>query len=66
VWPECIAIKVVSFTDGKVLAKCSHCKIVAFIAASDYGTSNMKKLLENCKAYQATKASQEGGQRKFE
>uniref|UniRef100_A0A7C9DX17 BED-type domain-containing protein n=1 Tax=Opuntia streptacantha TaxID=393608 RepID=A0A7C9DX17_OPUST len=52
-----------SFPDGKKRARCSHCKTATFIALSNYGTSNMRKHLEKCKAYQATKkeSQEEGG-----
>ncbi|KAJ8432109.1 hypothetical protein Cgig2_010233 [Carnegiea gigantea] len=56
-----------NFSDGKKRAQCSHCKKATFIAVARYGTSNMKKHLEKCKAYQATKASEEGeGEKRFE
>ncbi|KAJ8430110.1 hypothetical protein Cgig2_007083 [Carnegiea gigantea] len=50
---------------GKKRTKCSHCKKATFIAIVRYGTSNMKKHLEKCKAYQATKSSEGGGEKRF-
>ena len=67
VWLDFIVIDGNNFTDGKKRAQCSHCKKATFIAIAQYGTSNMKKHLEKCKAYQATKASEErGGEKRFE
>ena len=66
VWQEFLVIDGASFTDGKKRAKCSHCKTSTFIASSNYGTSNMRKHLEKCKAYQATKNASQGGQKRFE
>jgi len=67
VWLDFIVIDGNNFSDGKKLAQCSHCKKATFIAVARYGTSNMKKHLEKCKAYQATKASEEGGgEKRFE
>ncbi|KAJ8426297.1 hypothetical protein Cgig2_007528 [Carnegiea gigantea] len=65
-WLDFIVIDGNNFSDGKKGAQCSHCKKAAFIAVVRYGTSNMKKHLEKCKAYQATKASEEGGGEKRE
>ncbi|KAJ8452451.1 hypothetical protein Cgig2_000040 [Carnegiea gigantea] len=48
-----------NFSDGKKGAKCSYCKKATFLAIAQYGTSNMKKHLEKCKAYQAAKSSEE-------
>ncbi|KAJ8438619.1 hypothetical protein Cgig2_017957 [Carnegiea gigantea] len=55
-----------NFSDGKKRAKCSHCKKVTFIAIVQYRTSNIKKHLEKCKAYQAAKSSEGGGEKMFE
>jgi len=63
VWQEFLVIDGASFPDGKKRAKCSHCKAATFIAPLNYRTSNMRKHLEKCKAYQATKkeSQEEGG-----
>jgi len=50
--------------DGKKRAKCSYCKKATFIPIAQYGTT--KKHLEKCKAYQAAKSSEGGGERRFE
>ena len=56
-----------NLSDGKKRAKCSHCKKATSIAIAQYATSNIKKHLEKCKAYQATTASEEGGgEKRFE
>ncbi|KAJ8434927.1 hypothetical protein Cgig2_029773 [Carnegiea gigantea] len=57
VWLDFIVIDGNNFSDGKKRAQCSHCKKATFIAIAQYGMSNMKKHLQKCKAYQATKAS---------
>jgi len=55
-----------NFSDGKKRAKCSHCKKATFVAITQYGTSNMKKHLEKCKAYQVAKSSEGEGEKRFE
>ncbi|KAJ8429662.1 LOW QUALITY PROTEIN: hypothetical protein Cgig2_001658 [Carnegiea gigantea] len=47
-----------NFSDGK-------CKKTTFIAIAQYGTSNMKKHLETCKAYQAAKSTEGGGEKRI-
>ncbi|KAJ8427566.1 hypothetical protein Cgig2_006637 [Carnegiea gigantea] len=66
VWLEFLVIDGTNFSDGKKRAKCSHCKKATFIAIAQYETSNMKKHLEKCKAYQAAKSSEGGGEKRFE
>ncbi|KAJ8436079.1 hypothetical protein Cgig2_000981 [Carnegiea gigantea] len=67
-WLEFLVIKGKNFSDGKKRAQCLHCKKATFIAIAQYETSNMKKHLEKCKAYQAAKAfeEREGEKRTFD
>jgi len=57
VWPKYIVIPASEFEDGMKQATCKHCEGKTFIADSRYGTSNMKKHLEKCTAYQTAKAA---------
>ncbi|VFQ90044.1 unnamed protein product [Cuscuta campestris] len=45
--------------DGKRRAQCSHCKKASFLADSYYGTSNMKRHLDKCQAYQQSLTNNE-------
>ncbi|KAJ8422357.1 hypothetical protein Cgig2_027940 [Carnegiea gigantea] len=64
---EFLPIDGINFSDGKKQAKCLHSKKETFIANAQYGTTNMKKHLEKCKAYQAANSSEEGGgEKRFE
>jgi len=45
------------FDDRKKRATYKHCESKTFLADSRYGTSNIKKYLDKCPVYQATKAS---------
>ena len=62
VWPEFLVIPASEFEDGMKRATCKHCESKTFIADSRYGTSNMKKHLEKCTAYQAAKAVKVGSE----
>jgi len=53
-----VIIPASEFDDGKKRATCKHCESKTYLADSRYGTSNMKKHLDKCPAYQATKATQ--------
>ncbi|KAJ8426963.1 hypothetical protein Cgig2_027687 [Carnegiea gigantea] len=55
VWLEFLVIDGNNFSDGKKRATCSHWKKATFISIAQYGSSNMMKHLEKCKAYQAGK-----------
>ena len=59
-WPEFLVIAAWEFEDGMKRATCKHCESKTFIADSRYETSNMRKHLEKCIAYQAAKAAQAG------